>query len=49
MQIDDINGYYISSINMFCIYCNAKHFATEKLSNKGNSFHDCCNLMVRFI
>ena len=26
-----------------CIYCNAKHFVTEKISNKGNSFHDCCN------
>jgi len=25
------------------VHCNAKHFAAEKISNKGNSFHDCCN------
>jgi len=42
-RIDDINEYYIGSMDVFCIHCNAKHFAAEKISNKGNSFHDCCN------
>jgi len=43
MLIDDINEYYIGSMDVSCIHCNAKHFAAEKISNKGNSFHDCCN------
>jgi len=41
--IDDINEYYIGSMDISCTHCNAKHFAAEKISNKGNSFHDCCN------
>jgi len=40
-RIDDINEYYIGSMDVFYIHCNAKHFAAEKISNKGNSFHDC--------
>jgi len=43
MLIDDINEYYIGSMDVSCTHCNAKHFAAEKISNKGNSFHDCCN------
>jgi len=46
-RIDDINEYYIGSMDVFCIHCNAKHFAAEKISNKGNSFHDCCNHVLR--
>jgi len=30
-------------MNVSCVHCNVKHFAAEKISNKGNSFHDCCN------
>ncbi|KYN16225.1 DNA repair and recombination protein pif1, mitochondrial [Trachymyrmex cornetzi] len=30
-------------MDVLCINCKAKYFATEKISNKGNSFHDCCN------
>jgi len=43
MLIDNINEYYIGSMDVSCIHCNAKHFEAEKVSNKGNSFHDCCN------
>jgi hypothetical protein len=39
----DVVEYYIGLMDAFCIHCNAKHFAAEKISNKGNSFHDCCN------
>jgi len=38
-----IDEYYIGSMDVSCVHCNAKHFAAEKISNKGNSFHDCCN------
>jgi len=41
--IDDINEYYIGSMDVSCVHCNAKHFAGEKIFNKENSFHDCCN------
>jgi len=41
--INEINEYYIGSMDVSCIHCNANHFAAEKISNKGNSFHDCCN------
>jgi len=30
-------------MDVFCIHCNVKHFAAEKIFNKGNSFHDHCN------
>ncbi|KYM98545.1 ATP-dependent DNA helicase PIF1 [Cyphomyrmex costatus] len=30
-------------MDVSCIHCNAKHFAAERISNKGDSFHDCCN------
>jgi len=30
-------------MDMSCIHCNAKHFAVEKISNKKNLFHYCCN------
>ncbi|KYN28107.1 hypothetical protein ALC57_02481 [Trachymyrmex cornetzi] len=43
MSIDNISEYYIGSMDVTCIHCNAKHFTAEKISNKGNSFHDCCN------
>ncbi|KYM96549.1 ATP-dependent DNA helicase PIF1 [Cyphomyrmex costatus] len=43
ISIKDLTEYYIGSMDVLCIHCNAKHFAAEKISNKGNSFHDCCN------
>ncbi|KAL6419581.1 hypothetical protein ACFW04_011319 [Cataglyphis niger] len=30
-------------MNVSCSHCNAKHFSSEKISNRGNSFHNCCN------
>ena len=30
-------------MDVLCSHCNAKHFAAEKVSNKGNSFNDCCS------
>jgi len=30
-------------MDVICVYCNAKHIAAEKISNRGNSFHNCCN------
>ena len=29
-------------MNVFCKHCNAKPFNSEKISNKGLSFSDCC-------
>lgn len=43
IALKDVVEYYIGSMDVTCIHCNAKHFAAEKISNKGNSFHDCCN------
>lgn len=39
--IDEVIEYYIGSMNVSCVHCNAKHFPAEKISNKGDSFHDC--------
>lgn len=41
--LKNVVEYYIGSMDVICIHCNAKYFAAEKISNKGNSFHDCCN------
>lgn len=41
--LKNVIEYYIGSMDVICIHCNAKHFAAEKIHNKGNSFHDCCN------
>ncbi|XP_070171021.1 uncharacterized protein [Polyergus mexicanus] len=41
--MDNIEEYYIGSMDVYCVHCNARHFAAEKVSNKGNSFHDGCN------
>jgi len=29
-------------MNIYCEHCSAKHFKSEKVANKGNSFNDCC-------
>ena len=29
-------------MDVLCSYCNAKHFAAEKVFNEGNSFNECC-------
>ena len=34
---------YLGPMNILCIHCNAKHFVSEKVSNKGLSFQDCCS------
>lgn len=33
---------HIGAMNVICRYCNAKHFTDEIVSNKTNSFNDCC-------
>jgi len=43
ISVNDVTEYYIGPMDVYCVHCNAKHFAAEKISNKGNSFHDCCN------
>ncbi|XP_018359882.1 PREDICTED: uncharacterized protein LOC108759082 [Trachymyrmex cornetzi] len=30
-------------MNVKCEHCSAKHFNSEKVANKDNSFNDCCN------
>jgi len=30
-------------MNLYCEHCGAKHFNSEKVVNKGNSFNDCCS------
>ena len=34
---------YIGLMDNCCIHCNAKHFAAEKVANKGLSFNNCCS------
>ncbi|CAG9765932.1 unnamed protein product [Ceutorhynchus assimilis] len=34
--------HYIGVMNISCIHCGARHFASEKVANRGNSFNDCC-------
>jgi len=42
-QLQNITEHYIGEMNIFCEHCCAKHFKSEKVANKGNSFNDCCN------
>jgi len=42
-QLQNITEHYIGEMNIFCEHCSAKHFKSEKVANKGNSFNDCCN------
>ena len=30
-------------MDVFCIHCNAQHFISEKITNRGFSFSDCCS------
>ena len=34
---------FIGDMNIDCIHCQAKHFPSERVSNKGDTFNDCCN------
>lgn len=43
LSLTDVIEFYIGPVDVYCIYCNAKHFAAEKVSNRGYSFHDCYN------
>ena len=36
-----ILSFFLSIV--LCVHCRAKHFPAEKVSNKGNSFNDCCS------
>lgn len=38
-----IEEHYIGRMNVLCTHCNAKHFDAERVSNKLNSFNDCCS------
>ena len=38
-----INRHYIGKMDVKCMHCNAKHFAAERVCNRGNSFSDCCS------
>jgi hypothetical protein len=38
-----IQEHYLGAMNTLCMHCNAKHFESEKVANKGNSFNDCCS------
>ncbi|XP_057339407.1 uncharacterized protein LOC130676918 [Microplitis mediator] len=40
--IDRIQQNYLGEMNVSCQHCNAKHFSAEKVSNKANSFNECC-------
>uniref|UniRef100_A0AC35FGE3 Uncharacterized protein n=1 Tax=Panagrolaimus sp. PS1159 TaxID=55785 RepID=A0AC35FGE3_9BILA len=42
-EIDD-NGeaHYGGPLTFICTHCGAKHFESEKVSNKGLSFYSCC-------
>lgn len=42
-RIEDSVEHYLGSMNTLCVHCGAKHFADEKVANKGNSFNVCCN------
>jgi len=39
-QLQNVTEHYIGEMN---VYCGAKHFKSEKVANKRNSFNDCCN------
>ncbi|XP_024877995.1 uncharacterized protein LOC112458538, partial [Temnothorax curvispinosus] len=42
-QLKNVIEHYIGEINAYCEHCGAKHFNSEKVANKGNSFNDCCS------
>ena len=43
MNVPVIQQDYLGEMNILCMHCNAKHFLSEKISNKGLSFSDCCS------
>jgi hypothetical protein len=43
IQPSIVTEHYIGEMNISCDHCEAKHFISEKVANKGNSFNDCCN------
>jgi len=42
-QLRNVVEHYIGEMNVCCEHCGAKHFKSEKVANKGNSFNDCCS------
>ncbi|XP_034936337.1 uncharacterized protein [Chelonus insularis] len=41
--IRNIEENYIGKMDIICIHYNAKHFPDERVTNKKNSFNDCCH------
>ncbi|XP_058789586.1 uncharacterized protein LOC131663282 [Phymastichus coffea] len=44
-QVNAVVEDYLGQMDilLLCAHCNAKHFASEKVANKGFSFNDCCS------
>lgn len=42
-QLNNISEHYLGPMTELCIHCKAKHFKAKKVSNRRNSFNDCCN------
>ncbi|KAB0792783.1 hypothetical protein PPYR_00660 [Photinus pyralis] len=40
---NEILEHYIGAMSVTCMHCSAKHFPSERVANKGNSFNECCN------
>ncbi|XP_058810633.1 uncharacterized protein LOC131675610 [Phymastichus coffea] len=40
---ETIESDYLGPMDVLCLHCEAKHFKDERISNKGFSFHECCN------
>jgi len=43
IQLRNVVEHYIGEMNIYCEHCGAKHFKSEKVANKENSFNDCCS------
>lgn len=43
LENEIIHEHYIGVMFIVCAHCGAKHFASERVANKGDSFNDCCN------
>ena len=41
--VPEIIKSFLGEMNIECVHCKAKHFSGERVSRKGNSFHDCCS------
>jgi len=39
IQLRNVVEHYIGEMNIYCEHCGAKHFKSEKVANKENSFN----------